>query len=102
MKIRALLTAAALTAAVPALAQAPQAKENPGQAKKEQAAQGAGAQGTPGQMKKAPPKGESARAMVKDAQRKTWLPCIVRCGMTPEPGLSSEPTTSRQSSRWRM
>ncbi len=88
MKIRALLTAAALTAAVPALAQAPQAKENPGQAKKEQAAQGAGAQGTPaggtqgqpatppgtqaapGQMKKERPKGEMARAMVKDAQGK--------------------------------
>lgn len=88
MTIRALLTAAALTAAVPALAQAPQAKENPGQAKKEQAAQGAQGQGTPaggaqgkpatppgtqaapGQMKKAPPKGEMARAMVKDAQGK--------------------------------
>lgn len=89
MKIRALLTAAALTAAAPALAQAPQAQP-PGQAKKEQAAQGAGAQGqgqgtpaagaqgtpaggtqaAPGQMKKAAPKGESARAMVKDAQGK--------------------------------
>src|SRR6476469_1941286 len=41
-------------------------------------------------------------AMANDAQRKTGLPCMVRCGITPEPGWVSLPTTSRQSSRCRM
>src|SRR6478672_4968110 len=41
-------------------------------------------------------------AIANDAQRKTGLPCIVRCGITPEPGWVSLPTTSRQSSRCRM
>jgi Cu-Zn family superoxide dismutase len=95
MKIRALLTAAALTAAMPALAQAPQAapsaqeeggkgkgkgatgehaqgkgKEAGEQAEKGQGAPAAPAPATPAPEKKAPPKGEMAKAMVKDAQGK--------------------------------
>ena len=96
MKIRALLTAAALTAAAPALAQAPQAAppaqdagkggkgatgehaqgHGKGQGKEagEQPgkAQGAPAAAAPAATpeKKAPPKGETAKAMVKDAQGK--------------------------------
>jgi Cu-Zn family superoxide dismutase len=87
MKIRALLTAAALTAAMPALAQAPQAAPP---AQGEGKGQGKGATGEHGKgkgaeqtgkesgaaapaatpEKKAPPKGETVRAMVKDAQGK--------------------------------
>ena len=37
-------------------------------------------------------------AIVKDAQRKTGLPSMTRCGITPLPGFWSLPTTSRQSS----
>jgi Cu-Zn family superoxide dismutase len=58
MKIRALLTTATLIAAVPALAQAPQAP--PANA----------APATEAPAKKAPPKGETAKSMVKDAQGK--------------------------------
>jgi Cu-Zn family superoxide dismutase len=84
MKIRSLLTAAALTAAAPALAQAPQAAPQAQEKAKGEKAQGQGqgqGQGTPAQgapaagasaapEKKAPPKGEMARALVKDAQGK--------------------------------
>lgn len=89
MKIRALLTVAALTAAAPALAQAPQAAppaaEGKGKSTAGEHAQGhgkgqgkeagdAGTQGAPAAgatpEKKAPPKGEMAKAMVKDAQGK--------------------------------
>ena len=93
MKIRALLTAAVLTAAVPALAQAPQAAppaqgegkgEGKGQGKgtageahgkgkgAEQTGKEPGAPAAPAATpeKKAPPKGETAKAMVKDAQGK--------------------------------
>ena len=41
-------------------------------------------------------------AMAKEAQRNTGLPCITRCGITPLPGTSGLPTTSRQSSRCRI
>ncbi len=77
MKIRSLLTAAALTAAAPALAQAPQAAPQAQQKAQGEKAQGqgqgtpaAGAAGTPAPEKKAPPKGEMARALVKDSQGK--------------------------------
>ena len=41
-------------------------------------------------------------AIANDAQRKTGLPCIIRWGITPLPGCSGVPTTSRQSSFCRI
>lgn len=78
MKIRSLLTAAALTTAAPALAQAPQAAPQAQEKAKGEKAQGQGtpARGAPAAgasaapEKKAPPKGEMARALVKDSQGK--------------------------------
>ncbi|MCP3142844.1 superoxide dismutase family protein [Pyxidicoccus xibeiensis] len=82
MKIRALLTTVALTATTAALAQAPQAApqaqdksqggkaESKGQGKPADAAQGQAPAATPAPAKKAPPKGETAKAMVKDAEGK--------------------------------